>query len=67
MADFKYRNLTIDVDQLEDAQKAGITGEAYIVDEQTVKLEICPDKLYKLLPTIRFMDIFQKMNKDKKK
>ncbi len=66
VADFKNRNMNIGIDNLEDAQDAGIVGEAYLLDAENVKLEVDPGKLSKLLPIIRFMDLFQKLNKEKR-
>ncbi len=66
LSDFKYRNINIGIDNLDDAQKAGIVGEAYLIDAENVKLEVDVDKLMKLLPIIRFMDLFEKLNKEKR-
>ncbi|MCB9091876.1 MAG: cyclic nucleotide-binding domain-containing protein [Halobacteriovoraceae bacterium] len=67
LSEFKYRNISINVDDLDDAREAKIVGEAYVVSDSEMKLEVSIERLKKLMPIIRFMDAFNKVNESKNK
>lgn len=66
MDNFSYRNIHIGIEDLDDAKKAGIVGDTFIVDSNCMNLEVRFEKLCKLLPIIRFLDDLNKLNKSKR-
>lgn len=60
--DYKLRNISIGIDQLNESKEAGITGEVIVGDNNELSVEVHPQKLSKLLPTITFINALQKLN-----
>ena len=64
IADFRNRGIPVNPDHLEDARNVLITGERLMQDGETL-IEIDFPKLQKLHPTIKFMNMINKINREK--
>lgn len=64
---FKERNMGIEIDELDDSKKVGITREVLIDQEGLPTLEIHFEKLKKYLPILKFQEALRKLNVAKAK
>ena len=67
LAEFKKKNVSVGVQNLEDAKNNGICGEIMIGKDNIMNLELYLDKLRKLLPIIQFKNALKKLNLEKQK
>lgn len=65
LAYWKERKMDIGLDHLEEARTHAIVGEVIVGDQNKLLLEVSYMKLQKLLPTIRFMNMVEKCNREK--
>lgn len=64
---FKERNMGIEIDELDDSKKVGITKEVLIDKDGLANLEIHFEKLKKYLPILKFQEALRKLNVAKAK
>lgn len=64
---FKERNMGIEIDELADSKKVGITREVLIDKDGQPTLELNFEKLKKYLPILKFQEALRKLNVSKAK
>jgi hypothetical protein len=63
--DYKFRNISIGVDDLHDSKLAGITGEVIVGDKNELLVEVYSGKILKLMPIIIFINALKKLNESR--
>jgi len=65
LEDFKYRNLSYDLDDLEEARDQGFCGEAVVDEGNVIKCTLDMQKVQKVYKAIKLTNVFEKFNRDK--
>jgi hypothetical protein len=63
--DYKFRNISVGIDDLQDAKVAGITGEVIVGDNNELLVEVYSGKILKLMPIIVFINALKKLNESR--
>lgn len=63
--DYKLRNVSIGIEQLNESKEAGITNEVIVGESNQLSVEVMPQKLMKLLPIIIFQNALKKLNESR--
>lgn len=63
--DYKFRNVAIGIEVLNESKEAGLTGEIIVGEGNALSVEVQAQKLSRLLPVIIFVNSLKKFNESR--